>query len=166
MRFFDTTLWQELEYKSGTFRWVGVPKQRVVAATASGTLAAGSTINLAPTQTIPASPFGAGVQYQVIVDAWSAASMASSTGVYFIRVQFDGAETLANHTNKTDQANGNASDITPKVHYTGIVTAPDVTHTITVIIGALNAVATVRASAAGTNDLSGINIILQRVDTF
>lgn len=166
MRFFDTTLWQELEYRSGTFRWVNVPKTRVVAATASGSLGAGSTINLAPTQTIPASPFGAGVQYELIVDAWSAASMSASNGVYFVKVQFDGAETLANHNNKIDQASGNASDITPKVHFSGIVTAPDTTHTITALIGALNATATVRTSTSGTNDLSGLKITLQRVDTF
>lgn len=164
--YFDTTLWQSLEYKAGTWRWAGVEKERVVAATASGSLGAGSTVNLAPTQTIPASPFGAGVQYQVIVDGWSAASMAASNGVYFIKVQFDGAETLANHNNKIDQESGNASDVTPKVHYSAIVTAPDVTHTITVVIGALNAVATVRTSATGTNDLSGIKITLRRVDTW
>lgn len=57
-------------YVNGEWQSRGaVPKTRFVLNTASGTLGNGSSANLAPAQTISGAPFGAGVPWQLTLDA-------------------------------------------------------------------------------------------------
>lgn len=150
-----------------TYQWLGkwVPVGRLrrrVAATASGSLSSGQTVQLFTDQTIPASPFGAGVPYTVIVKAYSAAA-SSSTGTLAISVLLDG---VAAPVARISQQTNDNSDITVQTEAEADVDAPDTTHTVRVNLTANNAGLTVRANTPGKQDLSGAVIVLERLTSF
>lgn len=140
-------------------KWGSVsPLVRTVAATASGVLAvADGYINLHPNQTIPSSPFGTGVPYDLIVDAYTAAGPGNGAAM---RVRVDGAE--AQTGAYTTAINTSGIDNYPRTHAVQEITTPDVAHTVQVQIIAQIGTVTIRSG----QPLSGTIITLQRRNAF
>lgn len=148
----------ELYILSGN-KWGSIsPLVRKVTATASGTLTiAAGYIDLHGDQTIPASPFGVGVPYDIIVDAYVAAGPGNGAA---IRVRIDGAE--AQTGAYSTAVNTVGIDNYPRTHAVQTITTPNVAHTVNVQIAAQGGTVTIRAGAA----LAGSIITLQRRGAF
>lgn len=130
------------------------PMVRKVAATAAGSLTtAVGYINLHPDQSIPASPFGVGVPYDIIADAYVAAGAGNGVA---IRVRVDGAEAATGAFALAVNTVG--LDNYARTHAVHEITNPDVAHTVNVMISAQAGPVTVRSGAA----LCGTVLTLQR----
>ncbi len=153
----------EVTYERRGSAWIAdMPKRRIVTATASGSLGAGTTVDLAPAVTIPASPFGVGIPYDLVVDVWSAAVANSGVSAAVI-ARVDGGNANANHYSSDMSALAGGS-IYPAVHSRTPITNPDVTHTA---VGQISAVggSIVVSAAGGSPALSGFAVYLERVET-
>jgi hypothetical protein len=131
-------------------------KIRTVAGTASGSLSGSSWLNLAAQQTIPAAPFGVGVNYSVRVYAVSNATLAGNT--YAIRVLIDGSVPTISGQAQVAGTGG----ISVAAEGRQPITSPNTTHTIDVQILAVTGTANV---ALGAN-ISYFIIELERAETF
>lgn len=126
---------------------------RQIAGTASGSLSGSTWLNLGPAQTIPASPFGAGVPYELSVLAVSNATLSGNA--YALRVRIDG-------TVSAQAQDVGTGGVTVEVTSSDIITAPNSTHTVEVQILSLSGTATVSTGAA----ISYFVITLERAETF
>jgi hypothetical protein len=138
-------------------QWASSMKKiRTVAGTASGSLSGATWLNLAAQQTIPASPFGVGVNYSVRVYAVSNATLAGNT--YAIRVLVDGSVPTISGQAQTAGTGG----ISVAAEGRQPITSPNTTHTIDVQILAVTGTATVVSGA----NISYFIIELERADAF
>lgn len=79
---------QLMEYR-GTWQLVNETKLRQLSITATGTLGAGSTVDLVAAQTVPASMFGTSVPYMIDVDAAVQVNVPAGAGAT-LQLLFDG----------------------------------------------------------------------------
>lgn len=114
---------------------------RIVAPTASGTLA--STANLAPTQSLPAKPFGPGVPYVVHVDTSCTAVCPANSGL-ILNVTIDSTQIVSD----TQTNAGNSSCTMQAMASTNYVISDDNAHTVGVVIGTTGAADTISASSS------------------
>lgn len=79
------------QYRGSTWHTIGIVKARRTAVSASGSLAAGGTASLVPSTTLPAAPFGTGINYMLQVIS-QVECVVSSGGGARIRSTIGGIE--------------------------------------------------------------------------
>ncbi len=161
-------VWTRRLSGSGTPEWVRSveqgPKQRKIASSAAGTLnPSNGTINFISQQTIPAEPFGAGVDYDIVIDAYLLCSPASIGSTVLMTTLVDGGVPQVN--SRTQVSASAFADMT--VHHLGrhTITNPSSTHNVRVQIACPIGGVTIYGNVSGQN-YEGVVLRLERVDSF